>query len=75
MSEKAEEPILIESKVSLVAAIDADDVHRGLGKNDELILAFIMDLIEVTESSDMEERLRDRLADRSRGSWERKTEQ
>lgn len=56
---------LVQSKVELVASIDADDVVRGLGQNDELILAFLLDVLDQAGSSELEERLRDRLKDRS----------
>lgn len=56
---------LLEAKVDLVAAIDANDIARALGQNDELIFTFIIDLLDEAGSSDLEEMLRDRLKDRS----------
>jgi hypothetical protein len=54
-----------EAAVELYAAIDADDVVKGLNNNDELILAFIVETLEVADSLELRERLAERL-----NSWD-----
>ncbi len=45
--------------------LDAHDVVDALENNDESILAFVIEMLEKAESSDLRERLSERLA-----SWE-----
>lgn len=61
----SEEVKLIESEVKLVALVDANDIVAGLSNNDELILPFILQVLDYAGSSELEERLRDALKERS----------
>jgi hypothetical protein len=54
------------SEVAIVAQIDPDDIYRGLNGNDEAIIAFVVELILASESSEVVDRLRERLI----GWWE-----
>lgn len=53
------EPTLAE--VPIVIQVDADDIVRALGNNDELILAFVLELLQHAGSSELNERLVERL--------------
>lgn len=52
---------LTTAEVALVAHIDADDVVRALNNNDELILAFIMEMLQLAGSSDLNARVVERI--------------
>ena len=54
------------SNVDLSATIDADDVVRGLGNNDENILTFVLQMLDHAGSSDLEEELLLRIKERLR---------
>jgi hypothetical protein len=56
---------VIQSKVDLVAEIDAGDVVKGLNNNDELIFAFVLEMMDAAGSSELEERLQAALKERS----------
>ena len=55
------------SEVSLVATIAPDDIVVGLNNNDESILAFITEMLDLAESSELEDRLAERLKERKEG--------
>lgn len=67
MSEQADKTI---SEVRLVATIDGADIVIGLNNNDESILAFIIDMLDHAESSELEGRLAMRLVERQEGHKE-----
>jgi len=50
-----------EASVELVANIDADDIIKGLNNNDELILAFIVELLFEADSSELRARVIERV--------------
>lgn len=52
------------SHIDLSAEITARLVVEGLNNNDELIYAFVLEMMDVAGSSDLEERLRDALKER-----------
>lgn len=60
-----ERPSLLEARVDLSAHIDAGDIVRGLENNDESLLTFILQILDMAESSDLRERLAERLT-----SWD-----
>lgn len=61
MSDEQEE---LSSEVELVAQITPHLVVQGLNNNDELILAFILQMLDDAGSSDLEQRLKERIAER-----------
>lgn len=52
---------LLQASVDLIASIDAEDIVKGLGNNDEAMLAFILQMLEKADSSELRERLAERL--------------
>lgn len=55
----ASEPTVAEILVPV--RFDADDVVRALGNNDELILTFVLEMLHHAGSSELIERLIERL--------------
>jgi hypothetical protein len=50
-----------EAAVELLANIDADDIVKGLNNNDELILAFIIEVLFEADSSELRARVVERV--------------
>ena len=51
-----------EAAVELRAVIDADDIVKGLNNNDELILAFIIEMLFEAGSSELRARVIERVS-------------
>lgn len=60
---------LVVSKIRLVASIDPEDVVNGLNNNDESLLAFICQMIALSQSSYLRERLTEVLGAWSEEDW------
>ncbi len=54
--------LMTEAKVELMASIDADDIVKGLNNNDELILAFIVEMLFEADSSELRARVIERVS-------------
>jgi hypothetical protein len=59
----APEEGLSSFSMSLTVEVDPRDVVKGLGNNDESLLAFISQMLELADSSDLRERLAERLVE------------
>lgn len=61
--EEEKKPIgLIEANITLIAPIDPADIVRALNGNDESVLQFICQVLALSESSELRERLTERLS-------------
>ncbi len=49
------------ANIEFIVPVDGHDIVLGLNNNDELILSFIIDMLERADSSELRERLADRL--------------
>lgn len=54
---------LVEARVELSARIDPSDIVTALNNNDDQILTFICQTLALAHSSDLRERLKERLTD------------
>jgi hypothetical protein len=54
--------LMTEAEVELAAKIDANDIVKGLNNNDELILAFIVEMLFEADSSELRARLVERVS-------------
>jgi hypothetical protein len=52
------------ASVELSAQIDANDIVRGLNRNDDSIFMFIVEMLNETDSVELEERLLETVRDR-----------
>lgn len=66
MSKERPDPSsLTQAALAVTINVDPIDVVDGLYNNDEAILAFLVQVLEIADSSDLRERLAERLT-----SWE-----